>query len=70
MPISKDPVIKKNQYFMECHKGWRLTGLTGLREDEVSFEIELKLGFRNVKGILAAPPKATPTRNKGLIRPY
>ena len=23
-----------------------------------------------VKGILAAPPKATPTRNKGLIRPY
>ncbi len=23
-----------------------------------------------IKGILAAPPKATPTRNKGLIRPY
>ena len=22
------------------------------------------------KGILAAPPKATPPRNKGLIRPY
>ena len=26
--------------------------------------------FPYVKGILAAPPKATPTRNKGLIRPY
>ena len=24
----------------------------------------------NIKGILAAPPKATPPRNKGLIRPY
>ena len=24
----------------------------------------------DLKGILAAPPKATPTRNKGLIRPY
>ena len=23
-----------------------------------------------IKGILAAPPKATPTRNKGLIRPF
>ena len=23
-----------------------------------------------LKGILAAPPKATPPRNKGLIRPY
>ena len=23
-----------------------------------------------IKGILAAPPKATPPRNKGLIRPY
>ncbi len=25
---------------------------------------------KNVKGILAAPPKATPPSNKGLIRPY
>ena len=24
----------------------------------------------SIKGILAAPPKATPPRNKGLIRPY
>ena len=23
-----------------------------------------------IKGILATPPKATPPRNKGLIRPY
>ena len=26
--------------------------------------------FGSIKGILAAPPKATPSSNKGLIRPY
>ena len=33
--------------------------------------IYMYIGFSfKIMGILAAPPKATPPRNKGLIRPY
>ncbi len=28
------------------------------------------IGYQCFMGILATPPKATPPRNKGLIRPY
>ena len=61
--------LSRRRPFLKHFGGERHQGFTSPRK-EVKGNLQRCFWRTKFKGILAAPPKATPIRNKGLIRPY